>query len=185
MDAENHVLPRVAAGEREAVDQCIERYSGLVWSLARRFSSDLADAEDAMQEVFVELWKFAARFDATLSSEANFVALIARRRLVDRLRSRTRRPAQQSLEGVDATQPVSAGLEVFEEANKAVRCLRELEANQRRVLELSIWDGLSHSEIAKREGLPLGTVKTHARRGLIRLRDLMQTAASTGLGGAR
>ena len=83
------LLNRVAAGEMAAMQECINQYGGLVWSLARRFSASAADAEDAVQEVFITLWKYASRFDESKGSETTFVSMIARRRLIDRLR-RTR-----------------------------------------------------------------------------------------------
>src|SRR3954470_14464574 len=95
MDPATHLelpplLGRVAAGDQQAVRECLARYGGLVWSIARRFEA--ADAEDAVQEIFLDLWKSAARFDRQIASEASFVAMIARRRLIDRKRTRGRRP---------------------------------------------------------------------------------------------
>ena len=81
------LLPRIAAGDERAVRECVGRYASLVWSLARRWSVDALDAEDAVQEVFVDLWRTAARFDATRASEAGWVAMVARRRLIDRSRT--------------------------------------------------------------------------------------------------
>src|SRR5262245_63951716 len=86
------LLGRVAAGDQAAIRECIARYGGVVWSLARRFEARDGDAEDAVQEIFLDLWKSAARFDRQIASEAAFVAMIARRRLIDRKRTRGRRP---------------------------------------------------------------------------------------------
>ena len=80
------ILPRVAAGEPTALAECMERYGGLVWSIALRLTGSRADAEDAIQEIFIDLWKSAARFDGAVASEKAFVAMIARRRLIDRRR---------------------------------------------------------------------------------------------------
>ena len=77
------VLPSVAAGDRSAMESCLQRYEGLVWSLARRMLGESSEAEDAVQEIFIELWRSAGRFDPDEGSEATFVATIARRRLVD------------------------------------------------------------------------------------------------------
>ena len=84
------ILQRVAAGEATAVDECLAAYRGLVWSLARRSTPNLSDAEDAVQEIFIEIWRNAARFDSTLSSESNYITMIAKRRLIDRFRRRKR-----------------------------------------------------------------------------------------------
>src|SRR5678816_3425476 len=97
-EAPASLLGRVAAGVPGAVDECIARYGGLVWTLARRFSSNSADAEDATQEIFLDLWRSAARFDPIAASETTFVALIARRRLIDRRRRRQRRGDTEPLD---------------------------------------------------------------------------------------
>ena len=80
------ILTRVARGDSAAVRECIDRYGGLVWSLARRFFANTADAEDATQDVFIHLWKSAGAYDPAIASEAVFVTTIARRRLIDGLR---------------------------------------------------------------------------------------------------
>src|SRR5271166_2344489 len=97
MNAEPTFLERIAAGDPLAVDGCLEKYRGLVWSIARRFPGNHADTEDAVQEVFVELWRHAGRFDAAVAAESTFVATVARRRLIDRHRRRARQPEAVSL----------------------------------------------------------------------------------------
>ena len=82
------VLPDVATGQPAAIEECLDRYGGLVWSLARRNCPDEQTAEDAVQDVFIKLWQVADRFDPNLASEATFVAMIARRRLIDLYRKR-------------------------------------------------------------------------------------------------
>ena len=77
------VLPRIAAGDNTAVDECLQRYGGLVWSLARRRCADVQLAEDAVQNIFLHLWKVAATFDESIANETTFVAMVARRRLID------------------------------------------------------------------------------------------------------
>jgi RNA polymerase sigma-70 factor, ECF subfamily len=161
------LLARVAAGDPTAVRECIARFSGLVWSLARRF--DPGDAEDAAQEIFLDLWKSAARYDTALGSEATFVATIARRRLIDRRRSRARRPTTEQLVDLSVADP-GAGPAESAEATKAAAALGQLRPEQREVLVLSTCHGLSHGEIAAKTGMPLGTVKAHARRGLLSIR---------------
>ena len=80
------LLPRIANGETAAIDECLDRYGGLVWSLARRLSPSPSDAEDAVQEIFVDIWRNASRFREDVASEVTFVAMLARRRLVSRMR---------------------------------------------------------------------------------------------------
>lgn len=169
------LLPRIAAGDRSAIRECIARYGGLVWSLARRAAHN--DAEDAVQEIFLDLWKSAARFDERAGTEITFVATIARRRLVDRRRQRQRRPETESLgEGsteARAVHATNAPPEMGAEAALAARALDQLKPEQRQVLILTTCHGLSHEEVASSMNLPLGTVKAHARRGLIRVREAL------------
>lgn len=169
-------LERVAAGEEAAVAECLDRFGALVWSLARRMVPNREEAEDAVQEIFVDVWKSAARFDPARGSETSFVATIARRRLIDRARRAGRRPEISELpEAVpDQAQPAEQAIEVCDEAELAKRELETLRPEQQQVLRLAIWDGLSHSQIADRLALPLGTVKTHVRRGLLRIRERIE-----------
>jgi len=180
------ILERVAAGDAEAVDECLTRYGGLVWSLARRRSAGASDAEDAVQEIFIDLWRSASRFDAAIASEATFITTIARRRLIDRQRRLGRRIETTSLASDDQAtmgSTTTPNLEIAEEAATARQCLAELRPEERRVLELAIFDDLPQSQIAETTGLPLGTVKTHARRGLLKLRDLMQSRRDSAMSG--
>jgi RNA polymerase sigma-70 factor (ECF subfamily) len=179
------ILQRVAAGDVAAVQECIDRYGGLVQSLARRLCPAATEVDDAVQEVFIELWNKAARFDAALASEPTFVALIARRRLID-LRRRLARhgdgdPLPEALEAPGES--VEQRAELGDEAAVARRAFRELKPDEQRVLRLAVWDGLSHQQIAGATGLPLGTVKTHARRGLARLRDVLSPKRASTAGG--
>lgn len=180
------LLPRVALGHSSAIEECLERYGGLVWSLARRLSPSMSDAEDAVQEIFVDLWRHAGRFREEVASEATFVAMLARRRLIDRRRKQQREVAWQPLDEQASTQaqPGTTSLaETADEAARARRCLERLRAEQRQVLELSIYHGLPQTHIAEQTGLALGTVKTHARRGLTQLRDCMQGSGLVGVTG--
>jgi len=179
-DPAQNLLPRVAQGDEVAVRECIDRFGGLIWSLARRMVPH--EAEDAVQEIFVELWRHAGRFDPSVASETAFVAMIARRRLIDRRRRIERRPEANTLpdEPADRDQGTSPTVEVSDEARRAAAALNQLSTEQQRVLRLSIYRGLSHERIATVTGLPLGTVKTHARRGLMRIRDLLQTETADG-----
>ena len=155
--------------------ECITRYGGLVWSLARRFLGNPADAEDAVQDVFVELWKNAAKFDPTLSAEPTFVTMVTRRRLIDRKRRSARVPVTAPLADEVAGRPDFAErqTDVNDEAARAASALGELRGEQQQVIRMAIYGGLTHEEIATTTGLPLGTVKTHIRRGLMRIREML------------
>jgi RNA polymerase sigma-70 factor (ECF subfamily) len=176
------VLPDIARGDRAAIGRCMARYGALVWSIARRLSPTQADAEDATQEVFLEVWRSAGRFDPARGSERVFVAMIARRRLIDRLR--TMRPRiEHELQGLDErAYEVSVEPRADQAAEVAIAraVLETLPVEQRRVIDLSIVHGLSHSEIATRIGMPLGTVKTLVRRGLIKVRQALGVDEARG-----
>ena len=173
------VLQRIASGEAAAVRECIAEYGALVWSLARRLSRTPADAEDATQEIFLDIWRSAARFDATQGSDKVFIAMIARRRLIDRLRKTTGEPAMDPVEVLETVAWSDPGTtsETSLEAEQAARALQELRPEQREVLELGLLHGLSQSEIAARLDMPLGTVKSFMRRGLIRVREYLNIDA--------
>ena len=179
------LLPRIAAGDERAVRDCVARYGALVWSLARRWSPDGSEAEDAVQEVFIDLWRTAARYDASRTSEAGWVAMIARRRLIDRARRRERLPALESIpDDFDVASESERDLDREWRADQARAVLRELPPAQRRMLELSLLHGRTHDEIARETETPLGTVKSHSRRGLQRARDLLAARTRDAAGEA-
>jgi RNA polymerase sigma factor (sigma-70 family) len=161
------LLWRAARGETEAFSECVARYGGLVWAMARRMVPH--EAEDAVQEVFVDLWRSAGRYDPRVASEVTFVAMIARRRIIDRRRRVARRSDVPTAE-MAAIPSVAPGPDRGAEAAIAARAVEALPPDQRAVLVLATCQGLTHEEIAEATGMPLGTVKSHARRGLMRIR---------------
>lgn len=168
------LLQRVAQGDNDAVRACISTYSGLVWSLARKFCSTNAEAEDVVQDIFISIWKSADRFDPTIASEPTFIAMIARRRLIDHTRRKGRKPAETDInEQASAPSPPSRP-ELSDEANWAFQAFSTLNPEQQRVLRMAVFHGLSHEKIAESTDLPLGTVKTHIRRGLIKIRETLE-----------
>lgn len=170
------LLQRVAAGEMAAMQACIDEYSGLIWSLARRLTPTATEAEDAVQEVFIALWENAERFDPAKGAEVTFVAMIARRRLIDRSRrtERQQRVVNEARELKVTEKPVKPDqVSQADDARRALEAMSELSADQQRVLELAIHQGCTHEQIARITEMPLGTVKTHARRGLMRVRELL------------
>ncbi len=175
LNVPNTLLNRIATGEREAVPQVIDRYGGLVWSLARRLTPKGEDPEDAVQEIFIEIWKNADRFDPDKGEEAVFVAMIARRRLIDRLRKTERKPDVNSIDDVGEIGADQHNPETSADAALAVRVMAEMKPEQRRMLTMSLQLGLSHGEIAEVTQTAVGTVKSHIRRGLITLRDRLMS----------
>jgi RNA polymerase sigma-70 factor (ECF subfamily) len=169
------ILKRIALGDRAAVEECLDQYGGLVWSLARKSLWNAEDAEDAVQEIFIDIWKNAERFDPERSSETTFIAMIARRRIIDRLRFAGRRIKPEPLEDI-TKEPFSGShekIQVCVEASQAAKAINELKPEQKQVLQLAIVEGFSHQEIADATGMPLGTVKTHARRGIMHAREML------------
>lgn len=176
------LLTRASRGDSAAVKECLARFGPIVWGIARRMSSSRADAEDAVQDVFVDLWRHGHRYDPARGSPELFVAVIARRRLIDRRRRTERRPPTEPFaeraDGADGADGAGVldlpahdgGVETAVEAALAARAMDELRPEQREVLRLSVAEGLTHEEIAGRTGMPLGTVKAYARRGLLRIR---------------
>lgn len=178
------LLPRIAAADKAAAPLCIERYGQIVWALARRMTRTPADAEDAVQDIFMELWRCADRFDPARGPEYAFVITLARRRLIDRIRAEVTRSRIERV--ADPDEIASAvGAESTEEmqldAERATRELAALPEQHRLVILLSVVEGFSHSEIARKVGLPIGTVKTYVRRGLLRIRERLTATPAAAL----
>ena len=167
------LLPKIAAGDTDAIEEFVKRYERVVWWMARQYA--FRDPEDAVQDVFLALWQSAPRYDESKAKESTFVGMLARRKLIDRYRKARRRPLTQDIETApEATFSLNANIEQEAEVALASRIMRrELRPEQRSVIELSVFEGLSHREISNRTGMPIGTVKTHIRRGLIQLREFM------------
>lgn len=169
------ILQRIANGEAEAFQDFINAYGNLVWSIAKKFAHNNEDAEDAVQEVFMEIWQNAGRFDQTKASEVTFISLIARRRLIDRVRKIYRQPNFQSIEDIFEFQPNVFENEIINnlDAKQIVSAMNQVRPEQRELMILTIFEGMSHGEIAEKTNIPLGTVKTHIRRGFENVRRIM------------
>ncbi len=168
----DNILQRVASGESRAMNLCINQYGNLVWAIARRYIKDHSEAEDLVQEVFTEIWKKAGSFDPAIASESTFVGLIARRRAIDFLRRLGRRPDFESLAAVSSLpDPSPQNSSIICDPETVKTTLAKLPDDTRQLFSLFFEDGFTHPEIAERTGLPLGTVKTRLRRGLVTLRD--------------
>lgn len=166
------------------MQELLDRYGGLVFSLARRFCMSQGDVDDAVQDIFTAIWQSSARFDPAIGSEETFIAMVARRRLIDR-RRRAQRRYQPNVDAdlgqiVADTKSGEVGAKESqnEEAARAAELLRTLRPEQQTAIRLSICQGLSHEEISRITGMPLGTVKTHVRRGLIALREAMNPVSA-------
>ena len=126
------LLKRVASGDSGAVKEVMDQFGGLVWSLARRSCFNPADAEDATQEIFLDIWKSASRYDESKGSETLFVAMIARRRLIDRIRRQGREPPMDDIDapGFELASSTGAEGETYTEAALAARAVATLKPAQ-------------------------------------------------------
>lgn len=174
MTTPDSLLHRVANGDAGAFRACMHAHLRLVRAIARRFVRGDAEMDDATQEIFVAVWRSAERYDGRVD-ERSFIAMIARRRLIDRLRSKNRRPLTSPLDDGPPSRAAADTVEACGEAVFARKHLGSLRPAERRVIMLSTVGGMSHSEISSELGLPLGTVKTHAKRGMAQLRRALTT----------
>ena len=172
----NELMARVATGDEAAFAEIYDRLAPSVYGTVLRVVRDPTQSEEVTQEVFVELWRQANRFDSGRGGLRGWAVTIARRRAVDRVRSeqslrdRQRRDTS-ALAAVPDTPPDIVMVSLDRER---ARCaLTKLSADQRQALELAFFDGLTHVEISELLGVALGTVKSRIRDGLIRLRGLM------------
>lgn len=178
------LLQQVAAGQSAAVNDVIDAYGALVWSIARRYFGRTADAEDAVQDAFIAVWKAADRYDPDTAGESTYIAMIARRRMIDRLRKQGRRPSAQTLDASPEPEVESSDTLIDEEQISIVlAAIDALDPPAPEVIKQSLMHGLTHPEIAEQSGLPLGTVKTHIRRGLIKVRQTLGIEPAIASGG--
>jgi RNA polymerase sigma-70 factor (ECF subfamily) len=158
-----------------------DRHGRLIYSLALRILRDQADAEDVVQEVFSQAWTQAGRYDAARGSVLGWLLTLARSRAIDRLRGRKTR-LEPALDDTRLGEIPDAGIPADEQlawAGRAAQVRAALEGLtmlQRMAIELAFYEGLTHAEIAERLELPLGTVKTRIRQGLLKLRDQLGDA---------
>jgi RNA polymerase sigma-70 factor (ECF subfamily) len=172
------LMAAIARGDQSALAALYDRFSPMIFALCRRALRDAAAAEDLLEEIFVELWRRADRYDASRGGVATYLATLTRSRAIDRLRSRSRAQAGAIPEGADPVAPATdpaAGIAGDERQRRVAAALAALSPDQRQAIELAYYEGLSHTEIAQRLAKPLGTVKTWVRQGLIRLRDDLRT----------
>jgi RNA polymerase sigma-70 factor (ECF subfamily) len=169
------LLAHVARGDQPAFEEVYDRMAGPVLGMVRGVLRDLAQSEEVMQEVLLELWRTASRFDPGKGSALSWVMTMAHRRAVDRVRSEQKaverefRAATAQVDFDDVTEAVEATLD-RERVRHCLRCLTDL---QRESVTLAYYGSYSYSEVAGLLGVAVGTVKTRMRDGLIRLRDCL------------
>lgn len=170
-------VKRAARGDDAALAELYDRHGRLVFSLALRIVRDSGEAEDVTQEVFVQLWRQAARFDVERGNVVAWLCTMTRTRAIDLLRRRrvradTNAPVEtHTAEPADAAPRQDVVVEWSERASTIRNAVDSLPLLQRLAVELAFYDGLTHSEIATHLEVPLGTVKTRVRQGLLKIRD--------------
>ncbi|MDQ4029432.1 MAG: sigma-70 family RNA polymerase sigma factor [Actinomycetota bacterium] len=166
------LLARIAARDGEAFDELYGRYARAVYGLALRRLGDRERAEEAFQETFAAIWRSARSFDPARGAGGPWVYAVARNAIVDRFRSRAE-PSADVPEPADTADGPDARAEASFLAWRVHRALEELPKNERTVIELAYWSGLSQSEVAAFLNIPLGTVKTRTRAALSRLASIL------------
>jgi RNA polymerase sigma-70 factor (ECF subfamily) len=172
-------LVRMAQGEHPALATCFDLMGSVVFSLAVRMLRDRAAAEDVSQDIFVQVWRQASHYDATRGSPEAWIMMIARTRILDRIRSRgagvVLKSVGDNLPDAPAADDWPEDLAISREDAAHVRqALADLPAEQKQAVELAFFDGLTHMEIAEKTHVPLGTIKTRIRLGLLKIRDQLR-----------
>lgn len=184
--ADEQLMERTANGDQMAFSALYDRLSGPLYSLAFKMLGDATEAEDALQDVCLQIWRRSAKYDASKSSVFSWAVLLTRGKVIDRLRARGRRTRVVAASTDDDDHPIgetaaSTAESAADTANRneeAVRVrsvLGSLPPEQRQAVEMAFFSDLTHHEIAARLNQPLGTIKARIRRGLLKVRD--------GLGG--
>jgi RNA polymerase sigma-70 factor (ECF subfamily) len=181
-ESDREMLARVSAGDQRAFAELYDRLSGPLYSFALRMLGDAAEAEDALQDVFLQLWRRASSYDRDQSSVFGWAMLMTRSRVIDRLRARGRRarlvvapgPEQEERTRAADASIVESAADTANRNEEAARLrfnLNKLPAEQREAIEMAFFSDLTHHEIAAQLSQPLGTIKARIRRGLLKLRE--------------
>jgi RNA polymerase sigma-70 factor (ECF subfamily) len=177
---DQEMIARIGRRDQTAFSAVYDRLCGPLYSLAMKMLGDPAEAQDALQDVFLQIWSRAATYDPEQSSVFSWAVLLTRSRVIDRLRARGRRSrvvvaSTEELPPAEAdASTVESAADTVEKNDAAARVrdvLKNLPSEQRDAIELAFFEDLSHHEIAARLEQPLGTVKARIRRGLLKLRE--------------
>ncbi|HEX8128911.1 MAG TPA: sigma-70 family RNA polymerase sigma factor [Pyrinomonadaceae bacterium] len=182
---DTELLHAIARGDESALAALYDRYNSILLGLLLRILHSRVEAEDVLQEVFLQIWQRAANFDDARGRAFTWMVTLARSRAIDRLRSLQSRQRADDTALRDAPETVGdASVDAYQaEQREIVRAaLAEIPEEQRRALLLAYFEGLTQSEIAARLGQPLGTVKTRMRSGMSKLRDLLGEKMGRGAG---
>ena len=175
-DNDVELLKAIAARDEAALAQLYDRYDRILFGLLMRILNNREEAEDVLQEVFLQVWRKAADFDETRGRPFTWLVTLARSRGIDRLRTLAARERVAEAGAREVTEEISdAATDAFKSEQRGLvsEALAKLPDEQKRPIMLAYFDGLTQSEIATRLDAPLGTVKTRMRTGMIRLRELL------------
>ena len=171
-------LMRVASGDGAAFRMVYQDTSAKLFGVCLRILKDESEAEDVLQDVYVTVWRKAAGFDPGQASPITWLVAIARNRAIDRLRSSAARHRMEPIEAADAvSDPAPAAVESVEltqQHQRLARCLEELEARHSTAIRAAFLDGATDEELAQRMSVPLGTMKSWIKRGLLKLRTCLE-----------
>jgi len=182
--ADREMIERIGRGDQSAFSALYDRLSRPLYSLALRMLGDAGDAQDALQDVFLQIWSRAATYNPEQSTVFSWTVLLTRSRVIDRLRARKRRlrivdsaTGDEDADVADASTMESAAdtADKNDEAARVRSVLNNLPSEQREAIKLAFFGHLTHHEIAARLGEPLGTIKARIRRGLLKLRERLRT----------
>lgn len=170
------LLGRIAQGDRAALATLYERTSAKLYGICTRLLGSEAEAEEVLQDVYLTVWQKAARFDDAKASPITWLAVLARNRSIDRLRLRRLRtdPIGEADHVADDSDSALDVIERQQEHGRLARCLEELDERQRTMIRAAFLDGATYPELSERESVPLGTMKSWIRRGLLRLRGCLE-----------
>lgn len=186
--ADQQLIARIAKGEQMAFGLLYDRLSGPLYSLALKMLGDRAEAEDALQEICLQIWRRAAAYDSSESSVFSWAVLLTRSRVIDRLRARGRRNRvvagsiddkgnDIALNDASTGDTTAGSVDRNEEATRVRSVLGSLPPDQRQAVEMAFFSDLTHQEIATQLQQPLGTIKARIRRGLLRLREGLRSSS--------
>ena len=174
----SRALGRVAAGDEAALNQVYAQTSAKLFGICLRILGDRGEAEDALQDVYVSVWRRAGSFDGSRGSPITWLATLARNRAIDRLRSgrRTRGsvPVEAASEIADAGPSAFDRLEAGETRARLADCIGELEERTGEAIRAAFFGGHTYADLAERMAVPLGTMKSWVRRGLMKLKDCLE-----------
>lgn len=178
---ERALITRIAGKDEQAFATLYDQYARLLFSVVLSIVKKQEDAEEVLQEVFLQIWNRASTFDTARENVYAWLTALARNRAIDRIRSRAYRNTQQEVgevfldvSGLEETGTALDAMVMMEQADEVRQALKEIPSEQRELIEMAYFEGHSQSQLAERLNLPLGTVKTRMRQGMKKLCGLLE-----------